>query len=389
MARTNKITGCIQTKEGRKNYYIVLSNYDDMGKRNRKWIYTDVPVKGDTRRQIKARLQEMLKDYNTDCVDINKDVSFTGFFVQWLGNARHSISPTTHDAYKITLKTHILPYFEKKKLKVSEVTPAVVQKYVNVKLEKLSPNSVRKHLANISKCLESAVKQNIIAFNPVKRIELPKKIKFTGAKHYNERQIEQLLECAKGDPLEIVIRLTLFYGLRRSEILGLRWQSINFDERTISINHTVVKIDKTTHISDRTKNASSCTVFPMPEKVMAELLRWKEHQQALKELQPNDYHDSGYVCTYPDGQLLSTDFVSQHFARLLRKNDMPHIRFHDLRHSSACFLKYLGFDLKDIQTWLRHKDIQTTMNLYVSLDMEAKSNIANNLDARFQLLEAK
>jgi integrase len=74
---------------------------------------------------------------------------------------------------------------------------------------------------------------------------------------------------------------------------------------------------------------------------------------------------------------------------LLKKSGMPHIRFHDLRHSSANYLKFLGFDLKDIQTWLRHKDIQTTMNIYVDLDMAAKSNIANNLDAKFRLLEAK
>jgi len=66
---------------------------------------------------------------------------------------------------------------------------------------------------------------------------------------------------------------------------------------------------------------------------------------------------------------------------------MPHIRFHDLRHSSASYLKYLGFDLKDIQTWLRHKDIQTTMNLYTHLDMEAKESIADTLSAKLRLLE--
>jgi integrase len=102
-----------------------------------------------------------------------------------------------------------------------------------------------------------------------------------------------------------------------------------------------------------------------------------------KLLQPNDYVDSGYVCTAFDGNLLRPDFVSQHFSLLLSKNDLPHIRFHDLRHSAACYLKYLGFDLKDIQTWLRHGDIQTTMNLYVNLDMEAKTQIADRLNEKF------
>jgi len=90
----------------------------------------------------------------------------------------------------MTLNLHIMPYFEKKKLRVIDMTPACIQQYVSYKLKQFSPNTIRKHLANISKCLDSAVKQNIIAYNPVKRIEIPKKIKFTGAKHCNERQIE-------------------------------------------------------------------------------------------------------------------------------------------------------------------------------------------------------
>jgi len=143
-----------------------------------------------------------------------------------------------------------------------------------------------------------------------------------------------------------------------------------------------VKICRTTYQQDRTKNDSSNTTFPIPEKILLELYKWKLHQQAWKTSQPDDYHESGYICTYKDGRLLSTDYVSRHFTLLLKKNDMPHIRFHDLRHSSASYLKYLGFDLKDIQVWLRHKDIQTTMNLYTHLDMEAKSNIANSLDAK-------
>ena len=386
----DKVTGCIQTKEGRGNYYIVLSAYDDNGKRTRKWIYTDIPVKGDNKRKAKARLHDELEKHNNSCVDISKDAYFTSYITQWLEVLKHSISPTTYDAYKMTLNAHILPYFEKKKLKVAEVTPSIVQQYVGFKLKNgLSPNTVRKHLANISKCLDSPVKQNIIAHNPTKRIEWPKKERYTGAKHYNERQIEQLLECSKGDPLEIVLLLTLFYGLRRSEVLGLKWDAVNFEEKTIAIKHTVIRVGKMTHKQDRTKNDSSYTQFPIPEKILMELKKLRKHQLELKSLQPNDYHDSGYICTKANGELLRPDYISQHFALLLKNNNMPHIRFHDLRHSSASYLKFLGFDLKDIQTWLRHKDIQTTMNLYTHLDMESKSNIANNLDAKFQLLEAR
>jgi len=387
--KENKVTGCIQTKKGRANYYVVLSSYDDTGNRVRKWIYTDVPIKGDSKRKIKTVLTEILAEHNDTGVNFSKHTYFINFMDNWLESWKLTISPTTYDAYRITMRAHIVPFFEKKKLKVTDMTPAVIQQYVNAKLKELSSNTVRKHLSTISKCFDTAVKQNIIAINPVKRIEMPKKKKYNGAKFYNERQIEQLLEVSKGDSLEIVILLTLFYGLRRSEILGIRWDAIDFESKTMTIKHTVVRIGKDIHMQDRTKNDSSYTVFPIPDKVIIELMKWRDRQQELKSLRPNDYHDSGYICTKPNGDLFRPDYISHHFALLLRKNDMPHIRFHDLRHSSASYLKYLGFDLKDIQTWLRHKDIQTTMNLYTHLDMEAKTNIANSLDARLHNIEAE
>jgi integrase len=326
--------------------------------------------------------------YSDSGVDPTKDAVFTDFMEQWLELRKALLAPTTYDAYRITLDNHILPYFKPKNLSVAKITPIVVQKYVSEKLKDVSANTVRKHLANISSCMDSAVKQDIIKFNPVNRIEKPKKVKFTGAQYYNEGEIAQLLECAKGDPLEIVIKLTLFYGLRRSEVLGLMWSAVDFEAKTIAIRHTVVKIGNVTHKYDRTKNECSNTIFHMPEFIIAELRLWKERQDELKVLQPNDYQDTGYICTYHDGRLFATDFVSQHFARLLKKKGMRHIRFHDLRHSSANYLSYLGLSHKHIQTWLRHTDIETTLGIYVSFGMEEKANIANILDERFQAMTA-
>ena len=384
----NVIKGSIQTKSGGKNYYAVINGNDENGNRKQKWVNTGIPTKGNNKRRAETRLAEILAEYGKDGVDITKEAYFTEFMADWLETMKVSIAPTTYDCYMLIFNSHIKPYFKAKRLKVKDVTPAVIQRYVNHKMNSgLSSNTIRRHLANISKCLDSAVKQNMIAYNPVKRIEMPKKEKFTGAKHYNEKQIEKLLEYSKGDPLEIVILLTLFYGLRRSEVIGLKWCAVDFEAKTIAIKHTVIRVGKTLHKSDRTKNDSSYASFPMPDKIINALSELKSHQLELKALQPNDYIDEGYVFTKFNGEVLAPEYVSKHFQEILKNNDMPRIRFHDLRHSSASYLKYLGFDLKDIQTWLRHKDIQTTMNLYTHLDMEAKESIADTLNAKFQLLE--
>jgi len=375
------MTGSITTKKGRPHYYIVLNYLDENGKRKRPTINTYIPIKGGNKRAAKEKLKEVLFEYEFQKLDFSrKDEMFVDFMKEWLDNLQFSIEPTTYDGYKLILERKVIPFFQPKRLKLKDVTPEHIQMFVRYHIESVSANTVRKYLTNISKCFDSAVRQNIIAFNPVKRIDLPKKQKYTGAKFYNERLIEQLLTISKGDPLEIVILLAVFYGLRRSECLGIKWSAIDFENGTIAIKHTVVNSSRE-YRKDSTKNNSSNTVIPLAKGIANRLEAWRAEQAYHKHLQPNDYIDEGYVCTQFDGSLIKPNYVSQHFKKLLARNGMPHIRFHDLRHSSAGYLKYLGFDLKDIQTWLRHGDIGTTMNIYVNLDMTAKTKIADRLDA--------
>ena len=181
----------------------------------------------------------------------------------------------------------------------------------------------------------------------------------------------------------------MFYGLRRSEVLGIKWSAIDFDNMTIAINHTVVQGPKKVHTKDSTKTESSNVIVPLVQMIALRLKEWKEQQAKYKTLQPNDYIDEGYVCTQVNGSHMKPSYISQHFKILLKNNNMPHIRFHDLRHSSAGYLKHLDFDLKDIQTWLRHSSIGTTMNIYVNLDMDAKRSIADSLNQRFENFDNK
>jgi integrase len=270
---------------------------------------------------------------------------------------------------------------------VRDVAPAHIQQFISHLLQFISANTVHRYLANISKCLESAVKQNIIAYNPVKRVDLPKKIKYKGAKFYNEQQINELLERSKGDPLEIVILLAVFYGLRRSEVAGIKWDAVDFLNNTITIRNTVVPVNGVLHFKESTKNDASFAILPMPKMIRNRLLDWRYQQAEYQRLQPNDYVESDYVCTHINGELIKPDYISQHFTILLRNIGMPHIRFHDVRHSSASFLLSLGFSMKEIQVWLRHGDIQTTMNIYTHLDMTAKMGIAESLNEKLNRYE--
>jgi len=382
----DNIKGCVTVKKGRPYYYIILDYKDETGKRCRPSIMTDIPVKGNNKRLANARLKEVLAEYNSSKIDLSKNILFTDFMAQWLETRKDTkaITLVTYDGYKMAFNSHIKPFFEPLRLKIKDVSPAHLETYISVKLKKLSPNTVIKQLHNISKCLDTAIRQNIIAFNPAKRIDWPQKVKYTGAKHLSPEQIEHLLSAIKGDIVEPIILFAVFYGMQRSEILGMKWDAIDFDKNVFTIRHTVTRVNGELHKSDRTKNKSSYGDMPMPKVIKDCLKKVRQEQAQNKLLQPNDYIDEGYIFTHIDGRLILPNYASKRFTQLLKQSGLPHFRFHDLRHSAAGFLRYLGFDMKDIQTWLRHGDIGTTMNIYVNLDMDAKENIAESLNERFQ-----
>ena len=155
------MTGTVQIKKGRPNYFIVLDYIEETtGKRMRPWISTDIPVKGNNKRAANERLKEVLAEHESQTVDYSKDVPFDVFIANWLENARHTVESTTYDTYKIIVNHKIIPYFKPKRLKVKDLTPLHIQQFVNHYIQIVSANTVRRYLVNLSRSLDSAVKQN-------------------------------------------------------------------------------------------------------------------------------------------------------------------------------------------------------------------------------------
>ena len=367
----------------------VLDYKDAEGKRKRKWIPTDIPIKGNTRRAIEERRKEILAEYESQDteaeaevqIDMRGDTLFTDYLLQWLETQKTALADSTYQLYEYHVNNCILPYFLPKKIMLKDLTPAHLEKYIKEKMKSVSNNTVRKYLTNISKCLDSAVKlpNRIIPYNPAKVIEWPKKEEFMGAMVYDEAQIVRLLEVSQGDPMELMILITVFYGLRRSECLGLKWDAINFEQRSITIKRTVTRIIKGVNETETTKTKSSYRVLPLSDEIVEKLQKARQYQDEMKQLQPNDYKDTGYVFTKYDGSLISTDYPTRHFKHLIAKHGLPVIRFHDLRHSTGTYLMYLGFSVKEIQDWLGHGDINTTLK-YLHFDMSGKRKMLDKMN---------
>jgi integrase len=238
----------------------------------------------------------------------------------------------------------------------------------------LSPKTLRGFKNVIHQTLKEAVINKDIQSNPCEYITLPQ-LKRYEADYYTTEEINTLLECIKDDLLYPLVFVTAVYGLRRSEVLGLKWDSIDFTNELLTIKHSVSKI-LTIVEKDGTKTKSSYRSFPLIPDVKSMLLKTKE-----KDIQRigNNHIENIYIFKFDDGRNMSPDYVTHRFSKLLENNGLRHIRFHELRHSCASNLLAMDFSLKDIQEWLGHADISTTADIYNHLDTKRKQTMADKM----------
>ena len=372
-------------------YQIVLSWQDECGKRKTKSVSTGLPVKGNKRR-AEALLSEARESFDPmkKSEDAPKprpraeELQLTEFFVNWLELMKNSVELSTYSGYELTIRKRLLPYFEPKHLTLRELSPMDIQEYYQYSLnvEGVSANTVIHRHANIRKALQYAVQMGLIEFNPADRVQRPKKAAFVGGV-YNEAELDELFRAVRGDAIELAVILGAFYGLRRSEIVGLRWEAVDFERKTFTICHTATEVvvdGKTVVVDkDRPKTKSSCRTLPMVAPFETLLLRMKAEQEENRRVCGSayctDYLDYVYVDAL--GSRITPNRISDRFPAVLKKNGLRKIRFHDLRHSCATLLYANGVSLKEIQEWLGHSNISTTSNIYTHLDFNSKVSSAN------------
>lgn len=385
------MTGSLQIKNNK--YYLVLNTYEN-GKRKPKWIATELAAKGNKTRAQKL-LRDTLKEYEQAEEaraeqEANRSLMpFTEAIRLWyedkISDFEHPIDEVTKQGYDTLMKNHVYPYFREKGFRLCEITKDNLQEFISEKAKNgklngkggLAPRSLKLIKNIVNQTLQFCVAEGMIPSNPCPFVKLPACQRYE-AKFYTKSQIDELLEKIKSEPLYPLIRLTALYGLRRSEALGLCWDCVNFEAETITIRRTVSKVT-TVVAKDKTKNNSSRRSFPMTPDIKQLLLELQTQQEKDKKFFGKEYHDCDYVFRWPDGRPFSPDYVSDKFPRLLKANNMPKIRFHELRHSAASNLLSMGFSLKDVQEWLGHSDIKTTANIYGHLDAKRKKSMAEAL----------
>jgi len=375
------MTGSLTVKNGK--YYAVLNVYEN-GKRKKKWICSGLPEKGN-KRKAEAFLREKLAEYERMEGIVQTDTSFSDYVRVWLDHIARTVDEVTLQGYKFLADTHILPYFDEAGTKLTKLDHKAIQRYMDMKFTSgrrdgkggLSPRSLRLHKNIIAQTLDLAVRNKLIQSNPCQFVVLPQCERYE-SQFYTETQLKALFSALKDDPILPMVRITAWYGLRRSELLGLQWDSLDLEAGTMTIRHTVSKVTEVV-AKDKTKNASSRRTFPLTPEAVEIFAKNKEQEERNRAAFGREYQENPYVFKWPDGHPYSPDYISHHFAKVLKRHGLPHIRFHELRHSCASMLINMGFTLKDVQEWLGHSDIKMTANVYSHLDNARKNTIAAKL----------
>ncbi|AHV98340.1 tyrosine-type recombinase/integrase [Paenibacillus sabinae] len=396
------VAGHLQEKKGL--FYMVLNCKDEEGKRKPKWIPTGLTVKGnkkraealllETRREFSLLLNATEKELIVEEIieempaeePVDQGPLFSVFMLQWLAMMRHKVEFITYASYHNVITNHVVPYFEEKGFFLKELLPSHIQDYYQYELDEngVTTNTVLHYHANIRKALKHALKNDLINTNPADKIERPKKNDFVGS-FYNKQEINFLFEKVKGELIELAVILAAFYGLRRSEVVGLKWTAINFENKTINIRHTVTPVyfEGKEHIieKDRTKNKPSRRTLPLVPTFEELLLRIRELQALNKAICRKSYCTDYEEYIYLDklGQRVKPGYITQNFTRTLKKNGLRHIRYHDLRHSCASLLLANGVSMKEIQEWLGHSNYSTTANIYSHLEYSSKLSSASTM----------
>lgn len=379
------VAGHLHEKNG--YYYIILNLTDSAGKRKPKWISTGLTIKGNKKRAEQMLMEERRKYAKAKAGD---DVLFADFMEQWLEIVKSTVSLPTYSSYVNAVKSIIAPYFRKKKILLRDLQAHDIQMFYQEQLQRVKASSVIHYHANIHKALKYAVKNDMIPSNPADKVERPKQDKFYG-NFYDRDELNKLFEAVADTKLELPVLLGAFYGLRRNEIVGLKWSAIDFEQNTITISHTVTSCNldgKCVIVAkDTTKTKSSRRTLPLVPYFHEKLLAVKAQQERNQKLCGRSYNREflEYICVDDIGDRFKPNYITSQFPKLLEQNGFRKIRFHDLRHSCASLLLASGVPMKHIQEWLGHSDFSTTANIYAHLDYSSKLTSASAMESNFHL----
>ena len=330
------VAGHLTLKNGR--YYAVLNYRNAGGQRKTKWIALGLPEKGN-KRKAEAELAKLRAEFEPpkEVGDLSSDMLFADYLLEWLEIAKGRLAVATYSSYAAMIKMPVGPYFRQRNLTLRELEARHLQMFYSEMLRKVKPNTVIHYHAIIHSALKYAVKTDMLVQNVADKVDRPRKNSFQPV-FLSAEEMQKMFEALRGTKLELPVLVAAFYGFRRGEVLGLKWDAIDFERGTISVIRTVTTITldgKQAEIEQQSaKTKSSLRTLPLIGSFREYFMQVKEAQELNKQVCGNcyNYEYDGFVFVDELGERMRVEYLTNAFPKFLESHGLRRMRFHDLRH---------------------------------------------------------
>jgi integrase len=373
--------GSITKRKDGKWQGSILIGYDlETGRPKRKYFY------GRTRKEVQEKINEVALKVQAGTYREPSKLTVAEWFTTWLNDyMKPSLRPTTWESYKYQVNGHIIPALGH--LKLAQLQTAHLQKLYNEKLNGgrldgkpggLSSRSIKYIHTVIHSCLEQARKEGMIQVNPADAVKLPKReqkeIKYLGT-----AEAAIFLAAAKESKHFAAFFLALNTGMRRGELLGLRWQDIDFETGQLTVTQGLVRISGKGLVFQEPKTKLSNRVINLSPAVLAVLKEHKRKQNEYRLMAGGGYRkDLDLVFANELGEPIDPRAFTRVFERIVKKTGLD-VTFHGLRHTFATIALEQGVDVKTIQETLGHHSSAFTMDVYSSVTAKMKREAADKV----------
>lgn len=308
------------------------------------------------------------------------------YLEEWLA-AKRSLRASTRQSYRSHLDLYLLPRLGH--VKLQELRPHHVDRFfaevAGGTRKPLSSASLHRLHATLRSALATAVKRRLISHNPASHVELPSRERVSEIV-WTVEDVHRFLTYAADDRLAALYRVAVVAGLRRGELVGLRWIDVDLEAGAIRVAQQVVQLGKELHVG-RPKTRSGERLIAIDPATTTLLAAHREQQLREREAWGAGWHETGHVFTYQDGRVLQPGYVTQKFRRDAEWAGLPSIRFHGLRHTSASLALAAGVPMKVVSDRLGHSTTTITADLYSHVLPAVARDAANAIGALFERRE--
>jgi integrase len=300
------------------------------------------------------------------------------YMQSWLTGKDLSIRQNTARNYRRYAEQDILPVIGK--MRLQNILPAHIrQLYLRMQAEGKGSRTIQLVHATLHCALKQAVKERLIGYNPMDAVERPK-VETKEFHIFTESQARTFLEAASGHPSEALFYLALTTGLRKGELLGLMWEDVDWDKGTLRVERQLQQAYSSSAVLVPTKTRSGRRQIKLGKMGLAMLEAHRHKQEAQKTLAGDSWKENGMIFTTGIGTYASQSKVSKEFKRILWENNLPDIRFHDLRHTSISLLLDMGTPINTVQHRAGHSKASVTTDIYGHVMAHSQDAAAENIE---------